>query len=96
MAPNFSAVTPRFLGVGNLPNWINVGVVNANNGKKKKKEDGTLLIKEAVVPWFSNLAKGSELFTVIAPGSNIYSLKADTNGDMLDSGTSMAAPVVSG
>lgn len=96
MAPNFSAVTPRFLGVGNLANWISVGAINANNGCIVKKEDGTLLVKEAGVPWFTNLAKGSELLTVMAPGSNIYSLKADTNGYMLDSGTSMAAPVVSG
>ena len=45
---------------------------------------------------FTNLATGSELYTVMAPGSEINSLNAADNGYMMESGTSMAAPVVSG
>ena len=93
--PNFPSATPRYMGQGDLANWINVGAINANNGVTRK-EDGTLVLNEASIPFFTNLAKGSELYTVMAPGSNIYSLNSADNGYMPDSGTSMAAPVVSG
>lgn len=94
-SPNFPSSTPRYMGQGDLANWINVGAINANNGVTRK-EDGTLVLNAASIPFFTNLAKGSELYTVMAPGSNIYSLNSADNGYMLDSGTSMAAPVVSG
>jgi len=46
---------------------------------------------------FSNLAAGSQLFSISAPGSNIYSLDAVSGtGYTYMSGTSMAAPYVSG
>lgn len=94
-SPNFPSSTPRYMGQGDLANWINVGAINANNGVTRK-EDGTLVLNAASIPFFTNLAKGSELYTVMAPGSNIYSLNAADNGYMPESGTSMAAPVVSG
>ena len=91
---NFPSSTPRYMGQGDLANWINVGAINPHS--IQKDADGTLELNAASVPFFTNLAKGSELYTVMAPGSNIYSLNSADNGYMLDSGTSMAAPVVSG
>lgn len=93
--PNFPSATPRYMGQGDLANWINVGAINTHSGILENDE-GELVLNAASVPFFTNLAKGSELYTVMAPGSNIYSLNAADNGYMLDSGTSMAAPVVSG
>lgn len=95
-SPNFPSATPRYMGQGDLANWINVGAINANNNCVIQNENGELELNAASIPFFTNLAKGSELYTVMAPGSNIYSLNAADNGYMLDSGTSMAAPVVSG
>lgn len=77
-----------------LSNWISVGSLNSNS--ISRDDSGKLVLKSSAVSVFSNLAQGAELFTVYAPGSNIYSLAAATNGYMLNSGTSMAAPVVSG
>ena len=94
--PNFPSATPRYMGQGDLANWINVGAINANNDCVIRNENGSLELNAASIPFFTNLAKGSELYTVMAPGSNIYSLNAADNGYMPDSGTSMAAPVVSG
>ena len=88
IAPGFTANLPRYLNVGDLTNWINVGSVNANNGCITTGENGELILNSASIPWFTNLSKGAELFTVMAPGSNIFSLDARTNGYMLDSGTS--------
>ena len=93
--PKFPSATPRYMGQGDLANWINVGAINANKGVTQN-DDRTLELNAASIPFFTNLARGSELYTVMAPGSNIYSLNAADNGYMLDSGTSMAAPVVSG
>ena len=95
-SPNFPSATPRYMGQGDLANWINVGAINANNNCVIQNENGELELNAASIPFFTNLAKGSELYTVMAPGSNIYSLNAADNGYMPDSGTSMAAPVVSG
>ena len=94
-SPNFPSATPKYMGQGDLANWINVGAINANKGVTQN-DDRTLELNAASIPFFTNLAKGSELYTVMAPGSNIYSLNSADNGYMLDSGTSMAAPVVSG
>ena len=94
--PNFPSATPRYMGQGDLANWINVGAINANNNCVIRNENGSLELNAASIPFFTNLAKGSELYMVMAPGSNIYSLNAADNGYMPDSGTSMAAPVVSG
>ena len=93
--PKFPSATPRYMGQGDLANWINVGAINANKGVTQN-DDRTLELNAASIPFFTNLARGSELYTVMAPGSNIYSLNAADNGYMPDSGTSMAAPVVSG
>ncbi len=93
-SPNFPSATPRYMGQGDLANWINVGALNPHS--VQKDGDGKLVLNAASVPFFTNLAKGSELYTVMAPGSNIHSLNAADNGYMPESGTSMAAPVVSG
>lgn len=88
------ASLPRF-GGSDLVNWLSVGSVNPS-GISRDEASGELVLKPHAVSWFSNLAQGTELFTVMAPGSNIYSLNATTNGYKLESGTSMATPVVSG
>lgn len=88
------ASLPRFHG-SDLGNWLNVGALNVS-GISRDAASGELVLKPHAVSMFSNLAQGAELFTVMAPGSNIYSLNAATNGYFLESGTSMAAPVVSG
>ena len=93
-SPNFPSATPRYMGQGDLANWINVGAINPHS--IQKDADGKLELNAASVPFFTNLAKGSELYTIMAPGSRILSVNAGSNGYMLDSGTSMAAPVVSG
>ncbi len=79
-----------------MANWISVGAINANNGCITRGEDGRLILNPASIPMFTNLATGSELYTIMAPGSEINSLNAADNGYMMESGTSMAAPVVSG
>ena len=72
-----------------------MGAINSNH-ELIQEVGGKKILSAASIPWFTNLARGAELFTVMAPGSNIYSLDSSNNGYMLDSGTSMAAPVVSG
>lgn len=93
LSPNFPANIPIFR--RDLTSFINVGAINSNP-ELIQEVGGRKILSAASIPWFTNLAHGAELFTVMAPGSNIYSLDSSNNGYMLDSGTSMAAPVVSG
>ena len=95
-APNFPSNTPRYVGLGNLPNWINVGAINSNASGLEKEAEGKLTLSPGSVLAFSNLCQDAELYSIMAPGSSIYSLNASTNGYELSTGTSMAAPVVSG
>ena len=91
-APSVEGMMPRY--APDLKGWINVvslniaGITTASNGIRTISPSG--------VSYFSNLGSKASLWTVAAPGSNINSLNATTNGYMLDSGTSMAAPYVSG
>ena len=83
---------PRY--APDLTGWISV--VSLNIAGITTATDGTRTIGPSGVSYFSNLGSKAYLWTVAAPGSNINSLNATTNGYMLDSGTSMAAPYVSG
>lgn len=92
-SPSLLALAPRYAG-SDLGNWLSVGALDGSC--ITRSSGGTLSLSEGAVPWFSNLAGGAERWTVMAPGSLIISLDASTNGYMSMSGTSMAAPVVSG
>lgn len=93
-SPALDALLPRYSG-SDLRNWLSVGALDS--ACITRTSDGTTFtLSPGAVSWFSDLAAGAELWTVMAPGSQIISLNASTNGYMPDSGTSMAAPVVSG
>ncbi|MFI5452183.1 S8 family serine peptidase [Pedobacter sp. UC225_61] len=70
----------NYLDGGKAASWINVGASGP-------RDDGTLL------PWFSNY--GAKAVDVFAPGVDIWSTWPG-NAYRYESGTSMAAPVVSG
>jgi subtilisin family serine protease len=72
--------TPRYLDGGRPANWIEVGATSWKGA-------------DSLVATFSNY--GSELVDVFAPGVDILST-VPGNGYGRESGTSMAAPVVSG
>ena len=72
--------TPAYLGGGNAANWIEVGASSWRGGK-------------ALAAEFSNF--GTQKVDVFAPGVDILST-AVGGGTARESGTSMAAPVVSG
>jgi len=92
-SPCLEAILPRYY--PELTSWLNVvsldaaGITIDANGNKTGDVQS--------VSVFSNLAAGAQLFSVAAPGSNIYSLDAASGtGYTFMSGTSMAAPYVSG
>jgi len=94
VSPAGEAISPRY--IPSLTGWLSVIsldpaaiTIDANGNKTGDVQS---------VSVFSNLAQGAELFSIAAPGSNIYSLDAAGSGTgyKLDSGTSMAAPYVSG
>ncbi|MDT8903949.1 S8 family serine peptidase [Anaeroselena agilis] len=75
-------------------NFINVISVNAANYNMATNTAGTAFVSE-----FSDLTKYVEENSIAAPGSNIYSSVSSPSANNLykpDSGTSMAAPHVSG
>ena len=75
-------------------NFINVISVNAANYDMATSTAGTAFVSE-----FSDLTKYVEENSIAAPGSNIYSSISSPSANNLykpDSGTSMAAPHVSG
>ena len=75
-------------------NFINVISVNAANFNMATNSAGTAFVSE-----FSDLTKYVEENSIAAPGSNIYSSISGSSANNLyksDSGTSMAAPHVSG
>ena len=92
IAPSVEGMMPRY--VPDLKGWISV--VSLNIAGITTAADGTRTIGPSGVSYFSNLGSKASLWTVAAPGSYINSLNATTNGYMLASGTSMAAPYVSG
>ena len=88
------ASIPWIMGNGNCNNLLSVGSLSGAN--IDRSDSGKLQLGPAAVSSFSNLAYTNSLYTVFAPGDQVLSLQASTNGYMYDSGTSMAAPVVSG
>lgn len=92
IAPSVEGMMPRY--APDLKGWISA--VSLNIAGITTATDGTRTIGPSGVSYFSNLGSKAYLWTVAAPGSNINSLNATTNGYMLGSGTSMAAPYVSG
>ncbi|MHC1713605.1 MAG: S8 family serine peptidase [Solidesulfovibrio sp.] len=93
-SPAFEAIAPRY--VPDLKGWLNV--VSMDTSAITWDAGGNKIGDVQVVSVFSNLSQGAALFSVTAPGSNIYSLEASGTGTgyTLKSGTSMAAPYVSG
>ena len=92
IAPSVEGMMPRY--VPDLKGWLSV--VSLNISGITTAADGTRTVGPSGVSYFSNLGSKASLWTVAAPGSYINSLNATTNGYMVSSGTSMAAPYVSG
>lgn len=90
---SYEAIIPRYLG-SSLNNWISVGSLDSSC--ITAADDGSLTLSQGGISFYSNLAGGAERWTVFAPGSYIYSLDSSTGEYVTFSGTSMAAPVVSG
>lgn len=91
--PSQEAIFPRFAGAGNLPAWLSVGSLDAAG--IRYDDTGRMVLDTTAVSTFTNFARGAELWTVMAPGSTILSVDAE-GGYKYMSGTSMAAPMVSG
>ena len=92
-SPQLEGILPRYNPA--LTGWINV--VSIDPAAITIDANGQLTGDVQTASIFSNLATGAQLFTVAAPGSNINSLDAISGtGYRLMSGTSMAAPYVSG
>jgi autotransporter-associated beta strand protein len=94
ISPEAEPLAPRYYAA--LRGWLSV--VSVDPAAITIDAAGNKTGDVQSVSVFSNLAQGAELFTVAAPGSNINSLDATGSGTgyRLDSGTSMAAPYVSG
>jgi Subtilase family. len=86
IAPSVEGMMPRY--APDLTGWISV--VSLNIAGITTATDGTRIIGPSGVSYFSNLGSKASLWTVAAPGSDINSLNATTNGYMLASGTSMS------
>jgi autotransporter-associated beta strand protein len=93
-SPALEAIAPRY--IPDLKGWLNV--VSMDTSAITWDAGGNKIGDVQVVSVFSNLSQGAALFSVTAPGSNIYSLNSAGTGTgyTLMSGTSMAAPYVSG
>lgn len=90
--PSFNGMLPRYYG-SELGNWITV--VSANP-LDTRRENGKIIFGPSGLSLFSNIARGAELFTITAPGSNIWAANVVDEKYVFKSGTSMAAPQVSG
>ncbi len=92
MAPCLEGSLPRYL--PDLTAWLSV--ISLDIGNITTAADGTRTVSPTGVSWFSNLGLKAALWSVSAPGSDINSLNAATDDYVRMSGTSMAAPYVSG
>ncbi len=89
----YEKLLPRYLGT-ELSNWIIVGSLDSS--QIHRAANGELSLDTGAFSLFSNQANGSELWTLFAPGTLINSAYATDNSYVLSSGTSMAAPLVTG
>jgi autotransporter-associated beta strand protein len=94
VSPEIDAILPRYY--PSLTGWLSV--VCLDTAAITTNASGVKTGDVQSVGVFSNLAAGAQLFTVSAPGIDINSLDAASPGTgyRLLSGTSMAAPYVSG
>lgn len=92
MAPSIEGALPRY--IPDLKAWISV--ISLDTANITTDLDGKRTISATGVSPFSDLGFRAQLWSVSAPGSGINSLNSANNGYTLMSGTSMAAPYVSG
>ncbi|EPV5183590.1 S8 family serine peptidase [Campylobacter coli] len=104
-SPDLEAVLPYY--DESLKAWLSVGSLDSS--KIYKNSEGKLVVEAQGLSDFGNAFVGAENFSLVAPGSNINSINASygvkdgiffssTNKRLYRtlSGTSMAAPMVSG
>lgn len=103
-SPDLEAVLPYY--DESLKAWLSVGSLDSS--KIYKNSEGKLVVQAQGLSDFGNAFIGAENFSLVAPGSNINSINAsygvkDNIFGSIDrkpyrtlSGTSMAAPMVSG
>ncbi|HEA8088429.1 TPA: S8 family serine peptidase [Campylobacter coli] len=103
-SPDLEAVLPYY--DESLKAWLSVGSLDSSKINKDPK--GKLVIEAKGLSDFGNAFVGAENFSLVAPGSNINSINAsyrvrdsifgsiDRKPYRILSGTSMAAPMVSG
>lgn len=103
-SPDLEAVLPYY--DESLKAWLSVGSLDSS--KIYKNSEGKLVVEAKGLSDFGNAFVGAENFSLVAPGSNINSINASygvkdgifgtTNKKLYRtlSGTSMAAPMVSG
>ncbi|OOX93950.1 hypothetical protein BOO83_07465 [Campylobacter coli] len=103
-SPDLEAVLPYY--DESLKAWLSVGSLDSS--KIYKNSEGKLVVEAQGLSDFGNAFVGAENFSLVAPGSNINSINASygvkdniffgTNRKLYRtlSGTSMAAPMVSG
>lgn len=103
-SPDLEAVLPYY--DESLKAWLSVGSLDSS--KIYKNSEGKLVVQAQGLSDFGNAFVGAENFSLVAPGSNINSINASygvrdgifggTNRKLYRtlSGTSMAAPMVSG
>ncbi|HEB9289565.1 TPA: S8 family serine peptidase [Campylobacter coli] len=104
-SPDLEAILPYY--DESLKAWLSVGSLDSS--KNYKNSEGKLVVEAQGLSDFGNAFIGAENFSLVAPGSNINSINASygvkdgiffssTNKKLYRtlSGTSMAAPMVSG
>ncbi|EAI6907615.1 autotransporter domain-containing protein [Campylobacter coli] len=103
-SPDLEAVLPYY--DESLKAWLSVGSLDSS--KIYKNSEGKLVVQAQGLSDFGNAFVGAENFSLVAPGSNINSINAsyrvrdsifgsiDRKPYRILSGTSMAAPMVSG
>ncbi|RAX54312.1 S8 family serine peptidase, partial [Helicobacter sp. 10-6591] len=93
VSPSMQSVLPRY--DESLKSWITVGAFDSELAKKLDSGKLDFTNKDALTS-FSNLFYGAESWSILAPGKNISSANASDESSIEKSGTSMAAPFVSG
>lgn len=100
ISPGMQAILPSY--DENLRAWLSVGSLNATDEQGTtqyitKDNNGKLIVKSKGVSDFSNAFKGAENYSLMAFGGFINNVDSKTSDSFIQmSGTSMAAPMVSG